>query len=235
MSMRRVVVVALCALAACGAPRAPDTAPRGDDVRVPIPDVAAPARPAPRRAPPPRETAWTRDRDVRPCLGLVPSDDAAVTASLAAGARLALDAARAQGGPDLTLAVAPHESRWDAAASAAVRLAFDDGAVAVIAPPERRRAHVIAQMGTRAGIPVISTSPARSVTSTGSGWVVGVVPQRDGVGDALPDAPPVDTAARADVVAAYRAAYGHDPDGWAVAGWDAARAALARIVHQLSR
>jgi ABC-type branched-subunit amino acid transport system substrate-binding protein len=104
----------------------------------------------------------------------VASDDPAVTVALATGARRAFAEARAASGPALELLVGERESHWASAAAAAVRMAMDEGAVAVIAPPERRRAHEIAQFGTRAGVPVISTSSAASVTQAGSTWVVSV-------------------------------------------------------------
>ena len=74
-----------------------------------------------------------------------------------------------------------------------------EDAVAVIAPPERRRAHEIAQFGTRAGVPVVSTSPAESVTQAGSTWVVSVV---------AADRPPAD---------------------WSTAGYDAGRALVVAV------
>jgi len=137
---------------------------------------------------------------VAPLVGLVASDDPDVTEALAAGARLAFAEARADHGPDLSLLVGEHEDRWGSGAASAVRMALDEGAVAVIAPPERRRAHEIAQFGTRAGVPIVSTSPAPTVTQAGSTWVISVVDTAGGV-----------------------------PDDWSVVGYDAGRALVEAV------
>jgi len=115
----------------------------------------------------------------RPVIGIVPSSDPAITAALVAGATRALDESRAAGGPDLALVVGSATAQWASVASEAARLACDEHVVALIAPPERALAHPAAQAATRCGVPLLSTSPAASVTAAGSRWVHAVVATGD--------------------------------------------------------
>lgn len=175
------------ALAPGGCGDAPDTAPQDASappasepeltrpVDAPTPGSTAPAAHVVPRDEAPRAAAG----EVRALIGLVPSTDPAITEALAAGILRALEEARASGGPDLELRVAAPETQWSAAAEAAVRMALDDGAVAIVTPPERERAHAIAQMGTRAHVPIVSTSPWATVMQAGSTWVTSVVPPMD--------------------------------------------------------
>ena len=145
-------------------------------------------------------------------LGVVPGKDADALRSLVRGARLALDV---KGEKSLVeLRVGESGGRWGNAASAAVRLARTDRAVALIAPPDRATAHLVVQVATKARVPVVSTSPAASVTRSGSKWVVTVV---------SPDA-----SARMPATArrAYRKQHNEAPDDAARAGYAAARAFL---------
>ncbi len=219
-----IAVSAALVAAACGRDKGP---PRHVDAPVEAPGTpAAPVRatetgrdargpatsPATSPATTPEAPALrpTNQGDVQPLIGLVASDDDAVTAALAGGARRALAESRAAGGPNVRLRVAQRESRWGAAAEAAVRLALDEGAVAIIAPPERRRAHPVAQFGTRAGVPIVSTSPAPSVMQAGSKWVTSVVAPINGLLRDPSALPALD---------------------WDRAGYDAARAVLAAIAE----
>ncbi len=168
-------------------------------------------------APPHGAGTEARTDDVLPLIGLVPSDDDAVTEALAAGLRYAFDAARRAGGPDIELIVAGRPERWASEAAAAVEMALDRGALAIVTPPERARAHVLAQFGTKARVPVVSTCPEASVTQAGSIWVVSVV---------APGAPPEVTP---EFARAFRTATGGAATPWAVAGNAAGRAAVAAI------
>ena len=215
------------------------------------PGVEAPALRspmAPRRArvaPPPltlplRVAAMPEHADVMPVVGLVAANDPLITKALADGVRLAFAEARARGGPTLSLLVGEHETRWGSGAAAAVRMALDDGAVAVIAPPERRRAHEIAQFGTRAGVPVISTSPFRTVTQAGSTWVISVVPVDcvvdASVADTTAPEPGLDATTTRAFADAFRAAYDRAPEGWNAVGYDAGRALVVGVQrHGLRR
>ena len=174
--MRLVGLAAVLCLAACGEDVTP---PRHVDAPVDI----APTIPLQRRvgrngAPPP--TLPAAQSTQAQSIGLVASDDDEITAALARGAQRAIDEARDAGGQVVTLRVSEREARWGAAAEAAVRLALDEGAMAIITPPERNRAHAIAQFGTRAQVPIVSTSPAPTVMQAGSKWVTSVVPPAEG-------------------------------------------------------
>jgi hypothetical protein len=166
--MRLLWTLALVCLTGCGA----DGVPRHVDApveHVPVRVRVVRAETTPRVKP-------SAAADHGPSIGLIASDDEDITAALARGARRALDETRDAGGPDVALRVSEREAHWGAAAEAAVRLAVDEGAMAIIAPPERERAHAVAQLGTRAQVPIVSTSPWPSVMQAGSKWVTSVVP-----------------------------------------------------------
>jgi hypothetical protein len=173
---RRFLVAAALLVAACG--DAPSAAPPTPRVASAVP-VAAPA---PRAAPPASRAndssadAVATPRVVRPIVALLPSDDADVTRDLAAGLRAAFDDARRAGGPDLELRVAAASERWGSQVEEAVRIAVDDGAVALVAPPERRHAHLLAQLATKVKVPMLSTARDPRVAAAGSSWVVPVAP-----------------------------------------------------------
>jgi len=217
-----LVPLALLVLAGCAAdPGIEAPAPRSP---------VAPSRGSAERPRPPRTAGAARSySDVAPLVGLVASDDPTVTAALADGVRLAFAEARAADGPALSLLVGEHETQWASGAASAVRMAVDQGAVAVIAPPERRRAHEIAQFGTRAGVPVVSTSPAASVTQAGSTWVVSVVRATASSIDSPPTAPALDARASEPFATRFRATHGRPPDGWNAAGYDAGRALVEAV------
>jgi ABC-type branched-subunit amino acid transport system substrate-binding protein len=162
-----------------------------------------------------------------PRVVLVPSSDPAIAQALTAGLRLALDAAAREGGPDLDLVVLDATSAWDSVAEGAVREALDGDAVALIAPPERRTAHLLVQLGTKVRLPVFSTSPSRSVVGPGSPWVVGVVPFAGtaAAGDGPPPPPAFDADAPAarSFATAFRHVHGRTPGPWDAAGYDAGR------------
>jgi hypothetical protein len=141
-----------------------------------------------------------------------------VTASLAAGARLALSTWEQRTDTRLELVVAEPSRHWAAASAPAVELAFGSRVVALLTPPDRSTAHLLAQLGTRAHLPVVATAEASSVTASGSFWVVSVASSESTVGN---------EAFRR----AFRAATGVDPDRWAVLGYDAA-AAVAEAVSR---
>jgi ABC-type branched-subunit amino acid transport system substrate-binding protein len=132
---------------------------------------------------PPSPAPVVREMEARPVIGVVPSSDPKVTAALVAGAKRALDEARAGGGPDLTLVVGAASSQWSSVAAEAARLACDERVVALVAPPERELAHPAAQAATRCGVPLVSTSAAASVTAAGSRYVFAVVTAGDSPAD----------------------------------------------------
>jgi ABC-type branched-subunit amino acid transport system substrate-binding protein len=152
-----------------------------------------------------------------PTIGLLAAEEPEITASLAAGARLALAAGERSTGVRLDLVVAASAREWSAASGPAVEMAFDDEVVALLTPPDRQTAHLLAQLGTRAHLPVVSTCEEPSVTATGSFWVVSVAPSESG-GELT-----------AGLRRAFRAAEGRDPDRWAVLGYDAAATVIAAV------
>lgn len=227
-----VLLTAALLLAACGRGEgSPDLAPAA--ASVPTTPASAPEDPAiasaPRAQTPTYATPAPADRGplAEPLVALVPSDDAAITAALAAGLRLAFAEARAAGGPDLALQVSTTTAAWGSAVEGAVRDAVDTGAIALVAPPERRHAHLLVQLGTRVHLPVVSTSPARSVVGAGSSWVVAVVPTLPGVGDGAPVPPAFDRGTA--FAAAIRAAEKRDAGAWDAAGYDAGRAIVEAV------
>ena len=168
-----------------------------------------------------------------PVVTLIPSDDETITRGLTDGIRLAFDESRAAGGPDLALHVAARATSWGSLAESAVREVIDADAVAFVAPPERRHAHLLAQLATRAKVPMLSTSPWRSVTAAGSTWVAAVVPTGDPGRDAAPLPPAFDAAAAAshEFVEAFRAAAHRDPGPWDAVGYEAGRRAVAAVLR----
>lgn len=155
-----------------------------------------------------------------PVVGLLAAAEPEITASLAAGARLALATAESTAGVRLRLTVAEAAHGWSAASGPAVELAFDQRVIAIVSPPDRRTAHLLAQLGTRAQVPIVSTSESLSVTATGSFWVVSVGERE---------------AAAAGPTEAFRQRFleaeGRDPDRWAVLGYDAAVAVVAAVAR----
>jgi ABC-type branched-subunit amino acid transport system substrate-binding protein len=137
-------------------------------------------------------------------VGLVPSEDPAITRAIADGARRVLDDARNAGGPALTLVVGAQAGRWAGAGAETVRLACDERVVALIGPPERTIAHPVAQAATRCRVPMLSTSPAASVTAAGSLWVRAVVPSGDRAALTLAEADAAGRDAASAVVAFVR-------------------------------
>ena len=135
--------------------------------------------------------AWG-DTDGRPVrvatqdrvLAYVPCEDVALDEAVLRGVRAALAAHERSGGAHVVLRVGRRATTWSNAAPEAVRLIREEGACLLIAPPERRVAHLLAQVGTRIQVPVISTCGVRSVGATGSTWV-SLVEVADG---AAPDA-----------------------------------------------
>ncbi len=153
-----------------------------------------------------------------PTVGLIAAGEPEVTAALAAGARLALSTWEQRTGTRLELTVTDPPRDWAAATGPAVEMVFDAWVIALLAPPDRQTAHLLAQLGTRAHLPVVATAEASSVTATGSFWVVSVAPSQPQV--------PSEAFRRA-----FRAATGSDPDRWAVLGYDAAAAVAEAVLR----
>ena len=95
--------------------------------------------------------------------------------SIQRGARLAVEQANAAGA-SIRLAVRGRKGAWGSDASEAARLVEDDGAVALIAPPDGAGTHLVLQIAGRTGVPIASLCPDRSVTGTAVPWMVRVAP-----------------------------------------------------------
>jgi ABC-type branched-subunit amino acid transport system substrate-binding protein len=149
-----------------------------------------------------------------PTVGLIAASTEEITLSLAAGARLALAEWGRRTGTQLGLVVSDRPQAWSAASGPAVAMAFEHSVVALVTPPERDTAHLLAQLASRAHLPVVSTAEASTVTAAGSYWVISVV--SDGV-------------AGTAFSRAFREVEGRDPDRWAVLGYDAAAAVAAAV------
>ena len=175
----------------------------------------------------------------RPVVALFPAGNAERTEALVSGARLAFERAREEGGPDLELIVVERGESWGNAASEAARLLARAEPLALITPPEREVAHLLAQVGTRAHVPVISTSSAPSVTATGSSWIRTVVaagPAGPGSDSPMAPSPDPDCSVSANpgakvFVNAYRRRYGSGPSAVAAAGYDAARVVIEAVLR----
>ncbi len=152
-----------------------------------------------------------------PSVGLIAAETPEISASMAAGARLALSNWGNRSGVHLTLRVTDPPKAWSSASGPAVDMAFEAGVLALLTPPDRSTAHLLAQLGTRAQVPVVSSAQAPTVTGAGSYWVVSVAPS---------------SAPSEEFVRLFRSAEGRDPDRWAILGYDAAAAvaeAVARV------
>jgi ABC-type branched-subunit amino acid transport system substrate-binding protein len=111
-------------------------------------------------------------------IGLLPGRDAAVTERIAAGICQVIEGLEA-GAYHVELRVGAAAGTWSGTPGAAVELVHELGAAALVTAPDREVAHVASQIGTRAHLPVVSTSGASSVTASGSWWVVSVAPASD--------------------------------------------------------
>lgn len=164
-------------------------------------------------------------------IGLVPSDDPAVTESLTHGARLALEHAASMNGLEIELVVGSSPTHWATASTPTVELAFGSDVLAVLTPPDRRTAHLVAQIGSRAHIPVLATTAARSIGGTGSYWVIPLVPLAS---ESLrPSRAPLEVdlsdPQTAALDSAFRHRFGREMDGWAVVGYRAAEAVCEAV------
>ena len=166
-------------------------------------------------------------------LGIVSGESPSVTRALAEGASFAVQQALRGDGPELDIVVAASASHWSTASTPTVELAFESEVVALISPPDRATSHLVAQIGSRAHIPVLSTSRAASIGATGSYWVV---PLLGPVSDETPasrDLPPRvrPDAAPEGFASGFRERFGREPDGWATIGYLAASAVYEAARH----
>jgi hypothetical protein len=103
-------------------------------------------------------------------VAYLPGADPAVDAAVLRGLR------RGLAGTGVVLRVGARARAWSNAAPEAVRLVCALHARVLVTPPDRRIAHLMAQVATRTQTPVLSTSAARTVGATGSFYVT-VLPE----------------------------------------------------------
>ncbi len=135
-------------------------------------------------------------------VGLVPDPDPARHEQLARGAELAL---RAPGSP--RLAVGRPAGHWNGLTASIEELVAVEEAEVLLAPADRRAAHLVAQIATRRHLPAVATA---GLAATGSWWLVTCD---------WDESPPAGLAA----------ALGRPPTEWEAVGWRAARVAASLL------
>lgn len=109
-------------------------------------------------------------------LGLLLPPDEPRAASIRRGAETAVAEANAKPGPTISLAVRGKRGPWGSDASEAALLVMDDGAQALIAPPDGAAAHLVLQVSGRTAVPVAMLCTDTSVTTASLPWAVRVAP-----------------------------------------------------------
>lgn len=107
---------------------------------------------------------------------LLPPDQPSAE-SLRDGALLGVDLANRCQGARARLVVRGRAGAWGSDAVEAARMVSDDGAAALIAPPDGAASHLILQVSGRTRVPVASLCPDSSIGAAGVPWVARMVPQ----------------------------------------------------------
>ena len=108
-------------------------------------------------------------------IGLLLPPEEAEAASLRAGAQLAVEQSKKEGS-NASLVIRGRVGQWGADGEEAARMVLDDGAQALIAPPNGAATHLALQVAGRTATPVASLCADSSVSRTGTPWMVRVVP-----------------------------------------------------------
>ncbi len=108
-------------------------------------------------------------------IGLLLPPEEAEVASLRAGALLAVEQAN-KTASNASLVIRGRVGQWGADGEEAARMVLDDGAQALIAPPNGAATHLALQVAGRTAVPVISLCADSSVSRTGVPWMVRIVP-----------------------------------------------------------
>ena len=98
-------------------------------------------------------------------------------ASLRDGATLGVELANQSPGPHVRLVIRGRTGQWGADGVEAARMATDDGALGLIAPPDGAATHLVLQVSGRTAVPVITLSADSSVSQTGVPWMARIVPR----------------------------------------------------------
>jgi ABC-type branched-subunit amino acid transport system substrate-binding protein len=110
-------------------------------------------------------------------IGLLLPPEEALAAGVRDGAQLAVSQANQTPGKKVTLMVRGRVGQWGADAQEAARMVLDDGATALIAPPDGAASHLALQVSGRTAVPVVSLCPDSSVSRAGVPWFARVVPR----------------------------------------------------------
>lgn len=154
-------------------------------------------------------------------VGLVPASTPEMTDALVAGLRAALDDVGTSCGHRLELVVGAGATHWSTATAPTVEMAFGAEVIALVTPPDRATAHLIAQIGSRSHIPVVSTSRAPSIRGTGSYWVAQILEPRTSpdVESTVPPEISELSAVAPEFETLFRARVEGDSDGWTATGF----------------
>ena len=121
---------------------------------------------------------WPATAAARPTnvvIGLLLPPEEAEAASLRAGALLAIEQAN-KTASNASLVIRGRVGQWGADGEEAARMVLDDGAQALIAPPNGGATHLALQVAGRTATPVVSLCADSSVSRTGVPWMVRIVP-----------------------------------------------------------
>ena len=110
-------------------------------------------------------------------LGLLVPPEELAAASLRDGATLGVEQANQSSGPRIRLVIRGRTGQWGADGVEAARMVTDDGALALIAPPDGAATHLVLQVSGRTAVPVITLSADSSVSQTGVPWMARIVPR----------------------------------------------------------
>ena len=119
--------------------------------------------------------AWAASETGKIVIGLLLPPEEAEAASLRAGAVLAVEQAN-KVTSNATLVIRGRVGQWGADGEEAARMVLDDGAQALIAPPNGAATHLALQVAGRTATPVASLCADSSVSRTGTPWMVRIVP-----------------------------------------------------------
>jgi len=110
-------------------------------------------------------------------IGLLVPPEEPGAASLRDGATLGVEEANQSHGPRASLIIRGRIGQWGADGVEAARMVTDDGALALIAPPDGAASHLVLQVSGRTAVPVISLCADSSVSQTGVPWMARIVPR----------------------------------------------------------
>ena len=110
-------------------------------------------------------------------IGLLVPPEEPAAASLRDGAKLGVELANQSPGPRVRLVIRGRTGQWGADGVEAARMATDDGALGLIAPPDGAATHLVLQVSGRTAVPVITLSADSSVSQTGVPWMARIVPR----------------------------------------------------------